>query len=182
MKKRLTAVLLSVVMTFSMSGCSALSMFKESTIKSSTGDGTFQITVPSGWIDAKGKLNTSADLEISKAADEMYVMALMETPTSAEKDFSVADYAKVVLDANTTLYLTSMDDMKETKVGSYDALASDFTIDENGEKIHMWLYCLKTENCFGQIVAWTIESKMSSNKDSISKTIQTFKEVTEKSK
>lgn len=137
----------------------------------------FEVTANSSWKKAatKGELNDSADIEISDAKNQKYMIALMES--KEDLTWSYDEYSEFILKQNSTIYGVELKDIKTTKIDGHDVDYVEFMTKPDGINIYMRIYVVETENYYGQILIWTKYSQRDDVKDEFDKIVSSFKEV-----
>src|SRR5699024_2193606 len=174
MKKKLLFILtMSLVMILAACGGEkkeSLKVFKNETNE-------FQISALDSWKDAEGELNDEADLQIYNMKNEKYFITLMETKEDFD-DFSLKGYFDLV----TEPFLSSLDkyeqgEVKEITINGNDAL--QYTLEASLDNIIVvyLVTVIETPTHYGQLLAWTLESKWYDNKYEYFDMVNSFKPV-----
>lgn len=171
-------VFLFICSLFLITGCSlSKSDDKSKMVDFSSYNDKFTVTASDKWkaVSNKGELNDSADIEISDAKNQKYMIALMES--KEDISWSYDEYSEFILNQNSTIYDVTLDDIKTTKIGGYNANWVEFKTQPSGINIYMRIYVVETENYYGQILIWTKYSSKDDVKEEFDKIVSSFKEV-----
>jgi len=138
-------------------------------------DNNFIVEVNKGWTSVeKGTLNDAADLELIDSENDKYFLVLMES----KEDFTwtYEEYRDHMFDANAEIYQTTVENIQDIKVGEYNCNFIEFDSNLEGIKFYMQIYIVETDNYYGQILTWTLNSKKDEYRNEFLELVKSFKE------
>jgi len=177
--KRVIHILLICGIVTLLSGCSLLTSKGDKKAEEAlavSDNAPFGVKLLDGWkITPQGELNGDSDLEAVNNDEAMFFLAMMEKKEDLAIDLE--EYRDIVVDMNESSYGVPLSEAKATKVGSYDAYVNEFDISSDNLNTHMWLFSVETDNYYGQLFAWTLESQVKNSKGELMDIVNSFREM-----
>ncbi len=172
MKKILGLILCTVLV---LTGCNSTSNNSDKTTYNSYNN-IFSVEVGKGWQQVeKGTLNSSADIELADLKNDKYFVALMEN--KADFEWTYEEYMDNTIKSNASTYDLEDYEEKDIKIGEYDCKYIEFkSTSETDVNTFIQIYYVETENYYGQLLTWTLNSKKDEYKDEFISLVQTFGE------
>ncbi|PSB03343.1 hypothetical protein [Merismopedia glauca] len=143
-------------------------------------NGQIQVNLPPGWSKAQG-LNDKAELEVSNAPREMYLIVLSESKADFQKagqDINLPKHS----DLTRGILLKSITNAqtigpKSITVNGNPALQYEILGIINNINIGYLHTTVETANNYHQIIAYTSQSDFSKNRSEMEEVINSFQEV-----
>ena len=172
MKKLLGLILCTVLF---LTGCNGTSINSDKTTYNSYNN-IFSVEVGKEWQQVeKGTLNSSADIELADLKNDKYFVALMEN--KADFEWTYDEYMDNTIKSNASTYDLEDYEEKDIKIGEYDCKYIEFkSTSETDVNTFIQIYYVETENYYGQLLTWTLNSKKDEYKDEFISLVQTFEE------
>jgi hypothetical protein len=143
-------------------------------------NGQIQVTLPSGWKKATG-LNERAELEVSNAPQNMYLIVLSESKATFQKnqqDISLPKHSEItrgILVKSLTKVQTI--GPKNLTINGSNALQYEILGVSGNLDIAYLHTTIETANNYHQMIAYTSQSEFSKNRSEMEEVINSFQEV-----
>jgi hypothetical protein len=143
-------------------------------------NGQIKVTLPSGWSKATG-LNERAELEVSNAPQNMYLIVLSESKADFKKagqDISLPKHSGItrgILVKNLTKVRTI--GPKNLTINGNKALQYEILGVSGNLNIAYLHTTVETANNYHQMIAYTSQAELSKNRSKMKKVINSFQEV-----
>ena len=137
----------------------------------------FTVDVNNDWSSVeKGTLNESADIELADLNDEKYFLALMEE--KEDFNWTYEEYRDHMFEVDAKIYGATVNDIQDIKIGEYNCNFIEFNpnLDNSALQFYMQIYIIETDNYYGQLLTWTLNSKKDEYRDEFFEIVKTFKE------
>lgn len=179
---RLYAFLGFGLIMFALSGCGLASFVKEVKEKSGkptivkSNDGQYELTIPGGW-KKETKLHDEANIQASRAFEELYVVVISENKKDFADGTTLNDYTQIVREGMLgRIESAAMTDSTSVVVGKNPAMR--FETHGVVEKIKAGYIntTVETRDAFHQVIAWTLDSRFEQNRAKLLEVVNTFKE------
>lgn len=173
MKKLLGLMLCTILI---LTGCSKANTNSNKITYNSYND-IFSVEAVNGWQQVEqGTLNSSADIELADLKNDKYFVALMEN--KADFEWSYEEYINNTIASNASTYNLTDYEKKDIKIGNYDCKYIEFKSTNNDTEVNTYIqiYYVETENYYGQLLTWTLNSKKDEYKDEFIQLVESFKE------
>lgn len=173
MKKLLLGLMLCTILIFT--GCSETDNNSNKITYNSYND-LFSVEAGNGWQQVeKGTLNSSADIELADLKNDKYFVALMENKEDFEWTYD--EYIDNTIKSNASTYNFGDYEKKDIKIGDYDCKYIEFkSTGDNEVNTYIQIYYVETDNYYGQLLTWTLNSKKDEYREEFIQLVQTFKE------
>ena len=140
-------------------------------------DGKFQLTVPNGWSKTTD-LHSKADIQAANRSKEMYVIVLIENQDDLAKDMTLDDFTDITRKSLMSKYGSPQASALESvSINGNDARQYELKGTKDNISVDLIVSTVKTPTNYTQILAWTLPSKMSDNKETLKKVTESFREV-----
>lgn len=138
-------------------------------------DGSFHLSLPSGWGQYTDSKNSDAILSIRKVTGECALSVVKIARKDYADDMSTREYCNLKIEELKKLLTDGQNtDTKDITVNNYPALQFEFTGTENRYKVQYLFTMIDTENDIYQIAGWASQSGFYSFKTDLSKIINSF--------
>jgi hypothetical protein len=143
-------------------------------------NGQIQVTLPSGWSKATG-LNERAELEVSNAPQNMYLIVLSESKADFQKnrqDISLPKHSEITRGI-LVKSLTNVQTVgpKNLTINGNSALQYEI-LGKSGNLDIAYLHTtIETANNYHQMIAYTSQAEFSKNRSEMEEVINSFQEV-----
>lgn len=139
-------------------------------------DGRYEMTIPGGWKKATD-LHDEADIQASRAFEELYVIVISESKKDFQNGTTLEDYTQIVRSG----MLERVESMTATDtasaiVGRNSAMRFEAHGVVSKIKIAYINTTVETRDAFHQIIAWTLDSRFETNRPKLLEVVNTFKE------
>jgi hypothetical protein len=140
-------------------------------------DGKFQLTVPDGWSKTTD-LHDKAEIQAVNKSKSMYVIVLIESKEDLAKDMTLDDFTAITKKSLMSKYGSPEASTPESVlINGNDAKQYELKGTKDAASVDLIVSTVKTPSYFTQILAWTLPSKMSDNRDTLKKVTESFREV-----
>jgi len=140
-------------------------------------DGKFQLTVPDGWSKTTD-LHNKADIQAANRSKEMYVIVLIENEDDLAKDMTLDEFTDITRKSLISKYGSpEASALESVSINGNDARQYELKGTKDTASVDLIVSTVKTPTNYTQILAWTLPSKMSDNKETLKKVTESFREV-----
>lgn len=150
----------------------------ETTIVTSK-DGITQLSISNGWRESRAlyEVNFAVTLAV-EGADQQNIMVITESKADFAKSINADGYCKIVKETMKTIVdKASTTEDSEVALDNYNALQFALEGEIDSMKLSYIVNIVETPGFFHQIIGFSAQSKMSTNKDKLMSIIKTFGEV-----
>ena len=170
---RKLALLVAVVCA--VMGCGLLQNLGEPKVLKS-GNGRFQLTIPSGWREDSA-LHNSAGIRASNRIQEMYVIVISESKEDFADDVTLEQFTTVTRDSMLKKIESSQaSPPAAVTVGeTYSGLQYGLQGEVDNMQISYLVTNVETTKDFHQIIAWTLRSRIAQNETKLQDLVNTFR-------
>ena len=140
-------------------------------------DNKFQVSASNSWEDAEGMLHPDSEIQIHNSQKEKYFITLLESKEDFT-DTSLQTYYDLVSEP----FISSLDnskqgDVKEVTINGNKALQYTLEGSVDNVSVTYLVTIIETPTHYGQLMAWTLNSKWDEYKDEYTSLTNSFKEV-----
>lgn len=140
-------------------------------------DSKFQVSASSNWEDAEGLIHPESELQIYDPNKEKYFMTLLES----KEDFNDSSL-QMYYDLTTEPFISSLEnseqgEVKEVTINGNKAL--QYTLKGTVDNVNAayLITIIETPTHYGQLLAWTLQSKWDEYQEELTNVTNSFKEV-----
>lgn len=174
--KKLFAIITAAFLIAAMSGCSLITQMNKPTEVMSA-DGALSIMVPGLWDLTSQELNDEADIAVSYASKEQYVIVLAESKQDFDEMTLEAYFSMIEEHMSGSVEDADWSATEDITINGCDAKQAELAGTFENIKIKYWVTIVETPNYFSQIIGWTMQSKAEENEPVIKNIINSFKEI-----
>lgn len=140
-------------------------------------DGKFQLSVPDGWSKTTD-LHDKADIQAANRSKAMFVIVLIENQEDLAKDMTLDEFTDVSRKSLMSKYGSpEASALESVSINGNDAKQYELKGTKDAASVDLIVSTVKTPTSYTQILAWTLPSKMSDNKETLKKVTESFREV-----
>ena len=166
----------AVLLFLAVLACKSFQSADKPTILSSP-DGKFQLTVPDGWSKTTD-LHSKADIQAANRSKEMYVIVLIENQDDLAKDMTLDRFTDISRKSLMSKYGSpEATALESVSINGNDAKQYELKGTKDTASVDLIVTTVKTPTNYTQILAWTLPSKMSDNKETLKKVAESFREA-----
>ena len=166
----------AVLLFVAVLACKSIEAPGKSTILTSP-DGKFQLTVPDGW-SKTSDLHDKADIQAANKSKAMFVIVLIENQADLARDMTLDEFTEISRKSLMSKYGSpETSEIKSVLINGNDAKQYELKGTKDTAAVDLIVSTVKSPTNYTQILAWTLPSKMSDNKDALKKVTESFREV-----
>ncbi|MEO8435687.1 MAG: hypothetical protein ABI596_12385 [Pyrinomonadaceae bacterium] len=156
-------------------GCGLIQGLGEPKVLKS-GNGRFQLTIPSGWRE-DSSLHSTASIRASNRLQEMYVIVISEDKEKFADDVTLEQFTTVTRDSMLKKVGSSeaSPPVGVTVAETYPGLQYGVQGEVDNMQIAYLVTNVETPKDFHQIIAWTLRSRISQNETKLQALVNTFR-------
>jgi hypothetical protein len=140
-------------------------------------DGKFQLSVPDGWTKTTD-LHDKADIQAANKSKAMFVIVLIENQEDLAKDMTLDEFTDISRKSLMSKYRSpEATALESVSINGNDAKQYELKGTKDAAAVDLIVTTVKTPANYTQILAWTLPSKMSDNKETLKKVTESFREV-----
>jgi hypothetical protein len=181
--KKFSVVLAGVILlSFLLSGCSALLPGKSSssqqaaTVLVKSDDGTMSLSVPKAWNTSDKDLADLGEIGVSNDIQDLYIVAGKKPKSDFKKGYTISDYMTVVVEGmNKTLENPKSGKISKLKINGSNTLSVEISGIYQNINLVYWYYIIDGKENFYEAYGWTTNSKAKTNEPTINNIIKSFK-------
>lgn len=140
-------------------------------------DGKTSMTLPAGWQDMPG-LNPEASIQAAKVtmSDENYLLVISEGKADFSDDTALEDYMSLIKDTQMQQAVANANftEPEATTINGNSAYQFEVRGEVEKVKIGYLVTLVESADDFHQVIFWTTDQKLDTNKQAMQEALQTF--------